>query len=59
VLRHLVDDEGVAVLAVSHDRRLNAVADRLLRLDHGKISAVTRTDAESAEPAEPPGVTIT
>ena len=29
VLRRLVDDEGVAVLAVSHDARLNRVADRL------------------------------
>ncbi len=35
VLRRLVDEEGVTVLAVSHDARLNASADRLVRLDQG------------------------
>ena len=35
VLRRLVDEEGVTVLAVSHDARLNASADRLVRLDRG------------------------
>ena len=37
VLRRLVDDEGVTVLAVSHDARLNTSADRLVRLDHGSF----------------------
>ena len=37
MLRRLVDDEGVTVLAVSHDARLNASADRLVRLDHGSF----------------------
>ncbi len=37
VLRRLVDEEGVTVLAVSHDARLNASADRLVRLDHGSF----------------------
>jgi ABC-type lipoprotein export system ATPase subunit len=38
LLRKLVDEEGVAVLAVSHDVRLNRVADRLVRLDKGRIT---------------------
>ncbi|QXC61261.1 ABC transporter ATP-binding protein [Aquihabitans sp. G128] len=33
-------DEGVTVLAVSHDPRLNARADRLLRLADGRIAPV-------------------
>jgi ABC-type lipoprotein export system ATPase subunit len=36
-LRSLATDDGVAVLVVSHDRRLNDQAHRLLRLEHGTI----------------------
>ncbi len=39
VLRRLVDDEGVTVLAVSHDARLNASADRLVRLEEGTFAS--------------------
>lgn len=42
-LRSLADDEGVAVLAVSHDIRLNSRAHRVLRLDHGKIEELAQT----------------
>jgi ABC-type lipoprotein export system ATPase subunit len=37
VLRRLVDEDGVTVLAVSHDARLNEAADRLVRLEHGRF----------------------
>jgi putative ABC transport system ATP-binding protein len=37
VLRHLADEDGVAVLAVSHDERLDRAADRRLVLDRGRI----------------------
>ncbi|MGZ4703327.1 MAG: ABC transporter ATP-binding protein [Acidimicrobiales bacterium] len=38
VMRRLADDDGVAVLAVSHDERLDRVADRQLTLEAGKIT---------------------
>jgi len=41
VLRRLVDDDGIAVLAVSHDERLQAVADRGLLLRDAKVVAVS------------------
>jgi putative ABC transport system ATP-binding protein len=41
VLRRLVDDDGVAILAVSHDERLERVADRQLVMDAGHITDVT------------------
>jgi putative ABC transport system ATP-binding protein len=37
VMRRLVDDEGVTVLAVSHDERLDRVADRTLIMAQGSI----------------------
>ncbi len=37
VMRQLVDENGIAVLAVSHDERLDRVADRRLTLQGGKI----------------------
>jgi putative ABC transport system ATP-binding protein len=40
VIRQLVDEEGITVLAVSHDARLNAYADRLVRLEHGRFQPV-------------------
>ena len=40
-LRALAQDNGVAVLAVSHDPRLNNAADRLLQLDGGKLTELT------------------
>ena len=36
-LRRLVDEDGVTVLAVSHDTRLNQAADRLVRLEDGRF----------------------
>lgn len=39
-LRSLAEDDGVAVLCVSHDHRLNEQAHRLLRLRAGKVSPV-------------------
>jgi ABC-type lipoprotein export system ATPase subunit len=63
LLRHLADDEGVAVLAVSHDARLNRVADRLVRLDKGRITNVRAMPARPGVPSpvaedepEAPGV---
>jgi putative ABC transport system ATP-binding protein len=63
LLRHLVDDEGVAVLAVSHDARLNRVADRLVRLDKGRITSVPAVPVQPRGPSparedapEAPGV---
>ena len=41
-LRSLAEDDGVAVLAVSHDVRLNRQAHRMLRLERGKITELTR-----------------
>jgi putative ABC transport system ATP-binding protein len=38
VMRALADDDGVAVLAVSHDERLDRVADRRLTLEGGTIT---------------------
>jgi putative ABC transport system ATP-binding protein len=40
VLRRLADDEGVAVLAVSHDERLDRVVDRQLAMRDGRIVPV-------------------
>ncbi len=37
LLRSLAEDDGVAVLAVSHDQRLNDQAHRLLSLVGGKV----------------------
>ncbi|MGZ4709514.1 MAG: ATP-binding cassette domain-containing protein, partial [Acidimicrobiales bacterium] len=37
VLRRLADDDGVAVLAVSHDERLDRFADRRLAMRNGTI----------------------
>jgi putative ABC transport system ATP-binding protein len=37
VMRRLVDENRIAVLAVSHDERLDRVADRRLTLEGGKI----------------------
>ena len=42
LLRSLAEDEGVAVLAVSHDRRLNDQAHRLLNLADGKVLDLQR-----------------
>lgn len=42
-LRALASQDGVAVLAVSHDARLYEAADRVFRLDAGKIVEITRT----------------
>lgn len=36
-LRHLADSQGVAVVVVSHDARLNRVATRTVRLADGRI----------------------
>ena len=49
VLRRLVDEDGVTVLAVSHDVRLNEAADRLVRLDHGRFVV----PPEPVDPADP------
>ncbi len=38
VMQRLADDDGVGVLAVSHDERLDHVADRKLTLQGGKIT---------------------
>jgi putative ABC transport system ATP-binding protein len=54
LLRHLADDEGVAVLAVSHDARLNRVADRLVRLDKGRITNVRVVPAQPRVPSPAP-----
>ncbi len=43
VLRQLVDEDGVTVLAVSHDARLNASADRLIRLEQGVFANMPGT----------------
>jgi putative ABC transport system ATP-binding protein len=37
VMRRLVEEDGIAVLAVSHDERLDRVADRRLTLEGGHI----------------------
>lgn len=42
-IRRLAHDKGVAVLVVSHDPRFNVLADRLLHLDHGRITEVQST----------------
>lgn len=54
-LRALARDDGVAVLAVSHDPRLNSAADRLLKLDDGKLTEVTQTPVAGrrADPDQP------
>lgn len=39
-LRYLADTHGTAVLAVSHDARLNSVATRVVRLADGQITDV-------------------
>jgi putative ABC transport system ATP-binding protein len=39
LLRTLAEDEGCGVVAVSHDERLRAVADRVLWLEDGRIRA--------------------
>jgi len=49
VLRRLVDEEGVTVLAVSHDTRLNQAADRLVRLENGRFEV----PADPVDPADP------
>jgi putative ABC transport system ATP-binding protein len=41
-LRSLAEDDGVAVLAVSHDVRLNRQAHRMLRLAAGTITELDR-----------------
>ena len=41
VLRKLSDEDGVAVLAVSHDERLDRLADQRLTLDAGRIAEWT------------------
>jgi ABC-type lipoprotein export system ATPase subunit len=40
-------DNGGAVLAVSHDPRLTAAADRVVRLAHGRIAPVESTPAST------------
>jgi ABC-type lipoprotein export system ATPase subunit len=51
VLRRLVDEDGVTVLAVSHDARLNEAADRLVRLEQGRF-VIPATAAEERAVAE-------
>jgi len=48
VLRRLVDDDGVAILAVSHDERLQHVADRGVLLRDGKVMPAPATPATPA-----------
>ena len=48
LLRSCCDDGG-AVLAVSHDPRLTAAADRVVRLAHGRIHAVPSPMARAAQ----------
>jgi putative ABC transport system ATP-binding protein len=43
VMRRLADEDGVGVLAVSHDERLDQVADRKLTLEGGKITGQVPT----------------
>jgi putative ABC transport system ATP-binding protein len=37
VMRRLIDDEGVTILAISHDERLDAIAHRRLVMEDGQI----------------------
>ena len=46
LLRRLAKEEGCGVVAVAHDPRLEAIADRVLRLEDGRI----RTDGGSGKP---------
>jgi putative ABC transport system ATP-binding protein len=39
LLRRLAREEGCGVVAVSHDARLEAIADRVLWLEDGRIRA--------------------
>lgn len=41
-LSELAHDDGVAVLVVSHDARMTSRADRVVRLDQGRITEVDR-----------------
>ena len=45
LLRRLAQDQGCGVVAVSHDARLEAIADRVVRLEDGRI----RTDGARSE----------
>lgn len=46
-LRALAEEDGVAVLAVSHDARLTRLAHRRLLISNGKISELGRPDSSS------------
>jgi putative ABC transport system ATP-binding protein len=46
LLRRLAKEEGCGVVAVSHDPRLEAIADRVLRLEDGRL----RTEGGSGKP---------
>lgn len=39
LLRHLAHDEGRAVVVVTHDPRLESLADRIIRIEDGRIRA--------------------
>jgi len=54
LLRRLARDQGCAVLMVTHDPRILDVADRLLRMEDGRLFAEA-VSTVTAEPAHPGG----
>lgn len=50
-LRRLASEEGKTVICASHDAELLGACDRVVRIDHGKVTASEGTPAKRAEPA--------
>ena len=56
LLRHLAREQGCGVVAVSHDPRLQGIADRVLWLEDGRIrldGAANERGRAELEPAQP------
>jgi ABC-type siderophore export system fused ATPase/permease subunit len=53
-MRRLADDDDVTVLAVSHDDRLDRVADRRLVMKDGRITELARPDLRESAPSPAP-----
>ncbi|MEZ6185418.1 MAG: ATP-binding cassette domain-containing protein [Planctomycetota bacterium] len=55
LLRRLADRRGVTVLIVTHDRRILPYADRIVRLEDGRLVGEQPVQARALADAEPPG----
>jgi putative ABC transport system ATP-binding protein len=53
LLRHVATQPGRLVLVVTHDSRIFPYGDRMVEMDDGRITAVTKLPAGDASAAGP------